>query len=355
MVESDKDQKTEEPTDKRLRDAREEGQLCVSRELSSWVMTVAILIVLSSFGPKLAEQLRDGLRVFLDRPDQLSLEDGGLQNVFVGIMISIGRGVALVYGLLWGASILGTMGQTGFYMSTMRLKVDVSRILPSTGLSNVFSINSLVELLKSFIKMVVMGFIAYRVLKPVADELPDLTDYSLEDGLALLLHETLHVLYVLMVIITLIAIADALYMRFNFYKNLRMTKQEIKDEHKQLEGDPMVKGRLRRIRLEKARKRMMSKVPKADVVVTNPTHYSVALQYNRGEMAAPVVVAKGIDFLALRIRELAEKSEVPLVSNPPLARALYDTVEIDQPISPEQYRAVAEVISYVYRLNRKKK
>jgi len=354
MVESDKDQKTEDPTGKRLTDAREEGQLSVSRELSTWFMFVAILVVLSNFGPSLASEMRDGLRIFLERPEQLSLEDGGIQNVFLGITVSVGRGLVLVFGLLWAASILGTMIQTGFYVSGARLKIDVEKIMPMRGLSNMFSLNSVAELLKSFVKMVVMGYVAYRVLEPLGHELPMLADLSLEQGLELLHREALHVITVLMVIITLIAITDALYMRYNFFKNLRMTKQEVKDEHKQLEGDPMVKGRLRRIRLEKARRRMMAKVPKAHVVVTNPTHYAVALNYERMAMAAPVVVAKGVDFLAKRIRDIAEESGVPLVSNPPLARALYDTVDLDQPITPEHYRAVAEVISYVYRLNKKK-
>jgi flagellar biosynthetic protein FlhB len=159
----------------------------------------------------------------------------------------------------------------------------------------------------------------------------------------------------LMLIITVIAIADIIYVRWSYFKSLRMTKQEVKDEHKQMEGDPMVRGRLRSIRLEKARRRMMAKVPNASVIVTNPTHYAIALEYDGSKMAAPVVTAKGVDNVAMRIRSVAEEHDIPIVSNPPLARTLYDTVELDDPIEPEQYRAVAEVISYVFKLKNKVK
>jgi len=161
-------------------------------------------------------------------------------------------------------------------------------------------------------------------------------------------------IYFLLVLVVM-GTADLLYVRYQYFKNLRMTKQEVKDEFKQMEGDPMIRGRLRRIRMEKARRRMMANVPNANVVVVNPTHYAVALEYNREKMAAPVVTAKGIDNVALRIREMAEEHEVPIVSNPTLSRALYDTTDLDEPIDPEHYRAVAEVISYVYKLKPKSK
>lgn len=163
-----------------------------------------------------------------------------------------------------------------------------------------------------------------------------------------------HLITVLLVLITVIAVADILFTRYQYFKGLRMTKQEVKDEYKQTEGDPAIKGRLRNIRLEKARRRMMANVPTASVVITNPTHYAIALKYDGFKMAAPVLVAKGADRVALRIREVAEENEVPMISNPPLARALYDTVDLDQPITPEHYRAVAEVISYVYKLKNKR-
>jgi flagellar biosynthetic protein FlhB len=158
----------------------------------------------------------------------------------------------------------------------------------------------------------------------------------------------------LLLVFTVIAAADLFYTRWKYIHDLRMTKTEVKDEHKQQEGDPMIKGRLRQLRSEKARKRMMSAVPKADVIITNPTHYAVALQYDNRKMQAPVVIAKGINLIAERIRAIAEENRIPLVSNPPLSRALYETVEIDQSIPAQHYRAVAEVISYVYKLRKRK-
>ncbi len=353
MAETEQDQKTEEATSKRLHDAREEGQIAVSREMATWFVFVAALVVMAWFGPAMGEKMQESLRVFLERPHQLSVEDGGFQNILLGVLESVAFQAVLVFGLLWAAAVCGTMIQTGFYVNPNKIKVTFEKLNPIKGLKNIFSWNAVVELFKAFLKMVVIGYVAYRVMKPVADDLPVLVDLSLIQGIRFLHGEALHVVIVLMIVITLIAVIDILYVRYSYFKGLRMTKQEIKDEHKQLEGDPMVKSRLRRIRLEKARRRMMAKVPDANVIVTNPTHYAIALQYDRLTMSAPVVVAKGVDFLAKRIRDMAEEHEIPLVSNPPLARALYDTVDIDDPIEPEHYRAVAEIISYVYKLKKK--
>jgi flagellar biosynthetic protein FlhB len=192
------------------------------------------------------------------------------------------------------------------------------------------------------------------MLLPVVNEIPTLTGLSLLDILAYMHSHAVHMIIVLLLIFTVIAVADLYYQRFTYIKNLKMTKAEVKDEFKQQEGDPMIKSRLRQIRIEKARKRMMAQVPKADVVITNPTHYAVALQYDNAKMAAPTVIAKGMNLIATRIRELAEEHKVPLVSNPPLARILYDTVELDQQIPTQHYRAVAEVISFVYKLKKKR-
>jgi flagellar biosynthetic protein FlhB len=162
--------------------------------------------------------------------------------------------------------------------------------------------------------------------------------------------ETVRLTFIVLLIVTVMAAADYVYQRWSFLQQMRMTKQEVKDEHKQTEGDPMIKSRLRSLRMQRARQRMMAAVPKASVVITNPTHYAVALKYDMDAMGAPILVAKGADLIALRIRELADENEVPIVENPPLARALFATVELDQEVPPEHYKAVAEVISYVMKL-----
>ena len=191
------------------------------------------------------------------------------------------------------------------------------------------------------------------IFMPLIKTLPFYAGHDLVETLIFTHGKAVHLIIILMLIVTIIAVTDLVYQRMTYIQSLRMTKQEVKDEYKQMEGDPMIKSRLRGIRLEKARKRMMAQVPKADVIITNPTHYAVALQYDNTKMAAPVVLAKGVDRVAQRIREVAEEHAVPLVSNPPLARALYDTVDIDEAISPQHYRAVAEVISYVYKIKKK--
>jgi flagellar biosynthetic protein FlhB len=209
-------------------------------------------------------------------------------------------------------------------------------------------------LAKSAGKLIFLGGIAFTVMAPIAVESPSYTGLPLERILIFLEGKITHLIVMLLLAFTAIAALDLFYTRYSYMKNLRMTKVEVKDEFKQQEGDPAIKGRLRQLRVEKARKRMMAQVPKADVVITNPTHYAVALQYDSGKMSAPVVLAKGINLIAERIRAVAEENRVPLVSNPPLARALHDSVEIDQVIPGQYYRAVAEIISYVYKLRKRK-
>jgi len=353
MAEEDNDQKTEQPTEKRIREAREKGQLPISREMTTWFLFIATLVVIAWLSPGMGRDLAVGMRIFLEMPHGISLEGGGLQKALADVLAQVGIATVLVFSLLAGSVIAGTMLQTGLYFNTERLEIDFKRIMPNEGLKRLFSTASLVELAKSFVKLVVIGFVVFLVFRPIIGELRFFIGRDLFQSVRFMHREAIHLIVVMMLVITVIAVTDLLYQRFRYFRNLRMTKQEVKDEHKQLEGDPLVKSRLRSIRLERARKRMIAAVPKADVVITNPTHYAVALLYDNAKMAAPTVVAKGINLVAERIRKVAADHNVPLVSNPPLARALYETVEIDEMIRPEQYRAVAEVISYVYRLRKK--
>jgi flagellar biosynthesis protein FlhB len=353
MAESDQEQKTEDPSDKRIEEARDEGQLPVSREMATWFLFIATLIVIAWLVPGMSLRMAASMRPFLESSHAISLEGGGIQRALGNVMTEIGVATAITYALLAAAVIIGTMLQTGFYFNTARLKFDVTKISPLNGFRTLFSVRSLVEFGKSFFKLVVIGLVAVCVFWPLIDKLPFFVGHDLTLSLQFLHKEAIHLIVIMMLVITLIAVTDLLYQRFSYFRGLRMTKQEVKDEHKQMEGDPMIKSRLRAIRLEKARRRMMAQVPKADVVITNPTHYAVALAYDNKKFAAPMVVAKGINLIAERIRAMAEEHDVPLVSNPPLARALYDTVEVDDIIAPAHYRAVAEVISYVYKLKKK--
>lgn len=349
------DQKTEHPTAKRIIEAREKGQLPISREVATWTLFLAILIILMWLGPLMANQILASMRIFIEAPHQISLEGNGLQVAAGQVMTKIAIATLLSFALLGFAVVFGVMAQTGFYFNTSKLILNFQALMPVHGFKQLFSMMALVELGKSFVKMVVIGAIVLSIFEELLDTLPLYTGAHLINVMVYMHKEVVHITTVILIIVFAIAVLDLLYQRYTYFKNLRMTKVEVKDERKQLDGDPVVKGRLRQMRLEKARRRMIAMVPKADVVVTNPTHYAVALQYDSTKMAAPVVLAKGVNLIADRIREVATEHEVPLVSNPPLARALYDTVEIDHPISASHYRAVAEVISYVYKLRQKKR
>jgi flagellar biosynthetic protein FlhB len=354
MAEEDQDQKTEYPTGKRLDEARERGQLPISREVGYLASLIGILIVINWLGPDMVQRLIMILRVFLESPHAFVVDDHGLQTIAYTTIVQVALASGLIFLVMAALGVLGFMVQTGFFASTQLITPDFGKLSPLNGLKRLFSLQSLVELGKSFGKLVILGLVVFSTLYPLVSNLPAFTGRPLMDSVGFLHKEAVHLIIVLMLVFAVIAFGDMLYQRYTYIKNLKMTKTEVKDEYKQQEGDPMIKGRLRQMRLEKARKRMMAQVPKADVVITNPTHYAVALKYDSSKAAAPVVLAKGTDRIAERIREVAEENKITLVSNPPLARALYDTVDIDKEIPTQHYRAVAEIISYVYKLKKKK-
>jgi flagellar biosynthetic protein FlhB len=353
MAEEDQDQKTEAPTGKRLQEARDKGQIAVSRELSAWILFLGVLIVIGWLATPMASKLVGIMRFFIEMPHAVRLDDRGLQTVVFTAITQVALATGLIFAVLAFAAFIGTVIQTGLFFSFELLTPDVGRLSPMNGFKRLFSMTAMVEFGKSMGKMVVLGAVAFFTIAPIAFDISSFSQRPLMEALVFLYHQAVHLIALMLVTFTIIAAGDLFYQRYQFIKNLRMTKAEVKDEYKQQEGDPLIKSRLRQIRLEKARKRMMAQVPKADVVVTNPTHYAVALQYDNKKMAAPTVLAKGVDRVAERIREVALEHKIPLVSNPPLARVLYDTVDIDQQIPTQHYRAVAEVISYVYKLKKR--
>ncbi|MDD3029104.1 MAG: flagellar biosynthesis protein FlhB [Alphaproteobacteria bacterium] len=352
--EQDQDQKTEEATPKRLEEAREHGQVPISREVAMWVSLVGVLLVMAMVLPGMIRDFADFLRHFIESSHEFSINDKNAQALFAQVMGHAAKISGLTFLVLITFIILGFMVQTGFFFSWDLLIPNFGRIMPSRGLKRLFSVTSLVELGKGLAKLAVLGYLAFIVIAPIAEESINYAGLPIQLVLAFVQKNIVHLMEVILMVFFVIAVADLAYSRFHYFKGLRMTKTEVKEEYKQQEGDPMIKARLRQLRVEKARKRMMAQVPKADVVITNPSHYAVALRYDSVKMAAPVVVAKGINLIALRIREIAEESHVPLVSNPPLARALYNNVEISQQIPTQLYRAVAEVISYVYKLKKRR-
>jgi flagellar biosynthetic protein FlhB len=352
--EQDDSQKTEDPTAKRLSEARNEGNLPISRDFSTWILLLGIVITAVALLPTTISQMMGPLTAVVEKSGEIRLGEGSFFNAMEQIFGAFSIPLLSITILLMIMGVLGWVLQTGLIFNMGLFKLKWERLNPVEGVKRLFSMQSLVELIKSVAKIVVVGAIAYMILEPIFIRSEGLTGMNNGQLVTTTYELCLHLLFAVFLTFTAIAAADFFYQRFTYFKNLRMTKSEVKEEFRQTEGDPHVKSRLRQIRTEKARKRMMAAVPKADVVITNPTHFAIALKYESGLMQAPVVIAKGQDFVAQKIREVAEAHKVPLVSNPPLARALYASVEIDEEIPPQHYRAVAEIISFIYKLKKAK-
>lgn len=348
--EQDQSQKTEEPTRKRLEEAAERGQVITSRETASFFMLLAFTLVMGWAAPNLFRKSQALLSAFIERPDSFAADNQSILLLMTDVTQRVGAIVLLPFVAFIAAIIFANAVQNRFVFSFEPLMPKLEKISLMKGIDRLFSARALAEFAKSFIKIVVVGLVAWYAVAPYFLRMKQLPDISTSGMLSFLSGTSRRMLIGVCVIMFFIAIFDYLYQRYEYIKSLRMSKQEVRDEYKQQEGDPQIKQRLRQIRVERARRRMMAAVPTADVIVTNPTHYSVALKYDTDSMRAPKVVAKGLDNIALRIREIAKENDIPLFENPPLAQALYATVDIDREIPVEHYKAVAEVISYVYRL-----
>lgn len=349
--EQDDSQKTEDPTRKRLEEARKQGQVPLSREANTWLMLFTGALIVMMLLPSLMDDLTKYMAAILaasaTTPLSLPQEAGKVLADVTAKSLAV---LGLPFVIFIMAAILGTVVQIGFLMSSESIKPSMDKIDIMKGVQRMFSMRALMELFKGILKLVIIGTVSAMVLLPL---LPTIDNHvgqpiplALND-----LHDIMgRLLTAILAALFLLALVDLIYVRLDFNKRMKMTRQEIRDEYKQTEGDPHVKARLRQLRTEKARQRMIQSVPSADVVITNPTHYAVALKYDPATMDAPIVVAKGVDAFAARIREMAEKHNVAIVENPPLARSLFASVDVDEMISPDLYKAVAEIISYVFRL-----
>ena len=349
----DKSQKTEEPTQKKLDDAKKKGQVPSSREVNHWFMILAATIIVAMVSPSMSSGIMGALRKFLERPHDIPLDENYIADVLAGAASEIAFIMLVPILLLLVAAFASGTLQSGLVVAVDRIQPKFERISPLAGIKRLFSFKSLAEFIKGVAKITIVGAVATMLMLPSFSGLEQLIkmDTILAAGV---LHTLVSKLLLgVLAVVTIIAVLDFLYQKFEFMKQMRMSRQEIKDEFKQTEGDPMVKQRLRQIRQERARQRMTAAVPEATVVVTNPTHFAVALKYEFEDMDAPVLVAKGQDFLAQKIREIANDHDIPIVENPPLARALYAGVDIDEEIPPDHFKAVAEIIGYVMRLKGK--
>ncbi|HRB97348.1 MAG TPA: flagellar biosynthesis protein FlhB [Nitrosomonas sp.] len=347
-------ERTEEATPHRLQKAREEGQVVRSQELTTFVLLMAAGAGLLFMGPGLMEQLlkimKAGMQLDRDLAFQPDLMLNRLYELSFEGLIAMGPMLLLLIIVAFCAPML----LSGWLVSSKALMPDFNRIDPIKGIGRIFSMRSLVELAKAIAKAVVIGGVATLVIWQNKDAVMGLLILSIDTGInhtADLLSMSFLLIVAAMILIVAI---DVPFQIWEHAKQLRMTKEEIRKESKENEGDPMVKARIRALQREAARRRMMSEIPKADVIVTNPTHYAVALRYKSESMRAPTVVAKGVHLLAARIREVAEEHRIPILEAPPLARALYYHVELESEIPEKLYAAVAEVLAYVFQLKRYK-
>jgi flagellar biosynthesis protein FlhB len=347
-------QRTEEPTQRRLDQAHEHGDIVKSTEVSTFVLLLGATIAIAMFGGAAAEGFARTFRVFLEEPEQMAVDSSGIMAIFSGTVWHLAGILAPIFAIMIGAALAGNLLQHRPAFSTERLKPDPSKLSLLKGFKRMFGVEGLSNLAKGVIKIAIVGAAVWTTLWPMRGRIEGILTQSPAAMAGDISDLVIRLMIAALAVLAAIAVLDYLFQRYRFLQRNRMSRQEVKEEYRQSEGDPAVKAKIKQIRAEKSRRRMMAAVPGATVVIMNPTHYAVALKYDAGEMVAPVCVAKGVDALALRIRDVAEENEVPVVENPPLARALYATAEIDREIPQEHYRAVAEIISYVFSLNPEK-
>jgi flagellar biosynthetic protein FlhB len=346
-------EKTEAPTGKRIAEARKEGRVAISHELNTAIVLLLGAWLLSNPGKKLVSGLEILLTTILTNLPDLEITQASLRQLIYTNMMQIGLNLGMILVIIASVSVTVTLAQTGLLWASKRIGIDFNRLNPLNGFKRLFSAQGLVELAKALIKLSVVGWVAYSFLRGRIDEMSGLTQHDLASamswwsGMAISLTLRLGGTYLVL------AVLDYAYQRWQYTNSLKMTKDEVKEEFKQQEGDPHIKSRIRGAQRRMARLRMMANVPKADVIITNPTHLAIAVCYDPQNMQAPKVLAKGAHFVAERIIQVARSHNIPVLQNIPLARALYRTVEIDQEIPAELYVAMAEVLAYVYRLRGK--
>lgn len=347
-------EKTEKATPKKRQDERKKGRVAKSQDINTAILLTFCLFALFIFGGMMLETM---LLLFVEAFTNFIHWDVTIDSVaivFNEATVEAAKIVAPVMLLAIVAGFSSNLIQTkGFLYSTEPLKFDLKRLDPIQGAKRIFSIRALVELLKSFLKITVVGVITFSVIWIYKDEVLMLVFKNAESALALFGRVAIVMGFSATVALLFLAILDYLYQRYDFEKNMRMSKQDIKDEYKNIEGDPLIKSKIKERQRMMATRRMMAEVPQADVVITNPTHFAVALKYDEEKASAPYVVAKGVDYTAKKIREIAEKHDIVTVENKPLARSLYKMVDIGETIPEEFYQAVAEILAYVYQLENK--
>jgi flagellar biosynthetic protein FlhB len=352
--ETDEASKTEEPTPRKLEQAREKGDVVKTPELPQLASLAAVASVLAINGGWMCQNLAAQLLPFLAHPDAISLVGGAGMDVARHVLKASLPIILIVLLAAGFAGAAGNLLQTGLMLTPDKLKPDFSKLSPMQGLKRMFGIDGLIQFAKSLVKVGVTGALAWWIVKPHLTEMQRLATLDPAAILPFLCDILRRLVFAVMALLMVIAGADWFIQKQRFTARMRMSKEDVKEEFKNSEGDPHVKARQKQIRAERSRRRMMQAVPKATVVVMNPTHYAIALKYVEGEDDAPICVAKGMDAIALKIRDVAKEAKVPVIEDPPLARALYASVEIDDVIPQAHYEAVAKIIGFILRQSRRR-
>lgn len=350
---NDDGQKTEQPSQQRLQEAEDKGDVTQSPDIAAWLVLAAATAYITMWSPITASSLRHTLTSYLAGAHTIHLTAQSANGFATSLGWELLKILAAPFAILMAVAIASHLIQHRPVFSLEKIKPDGSRLNLMKGMGRLFGRAALVNFAKGLVKTIAVAAAIVLTLWPAKEKMLALITMPVAQQLPETVTLLTQAMIAALAVLGVIAIADYAWQYFERNRRLMMTRQEMKEEARQSEGDPIVKQRLRQIRNERSRKRMMAAVPKASVIITNPTHYAVALSYEQGKMGAPVVVAKGVDHIALKIREIAKQNNVPIVENPPLARALYASVEMDETIKPEHYKAVAQVIGFVMRLKGK--
>ncbi len=351
----DGEERTEEATQTRRDDFRKRGQVAMTKELSSVLMLFGTALVLWFLGKFFLQQITDIVTESIGPFLVTAARQGDYQPAVLFVL----KKAVLVLGPLFGMLIITSIGSTilqvGLLNNEEVFNWSLDKLNPVEGMKRLFSLKAIGEGLKSILKLIVVGAVVYSLVKDQIVKVPTLSSFSISQLMAFAGDLLLRLMAGVGVFLAVVAAADYFFQRWTLEKQMRMTKQEVKEEHKSREGDPMIKARIRRIQREMANKRMMADVPKADVIITNPTHIACAVKYDPKTMAAPLLIAKGADAIAEKIREIARENGIPIMENKPLARTMFKSMKIGQVIPRELFKAIAEVLSYVYKLKRRTK
>lgn len=343
--------RTEEPSEYKIRKAREEGRVAKSQELVGALVLLMPALAIFFLGPSMLRTSIEMVRFYLERSTELDPTSAIVAQAFFSYFVRLALPIALV---AMATAIFANVVQTGFLFTTKPLVPNFSKILPRFGQyfrRTLFSTEGMFNFAKSIIKMAIIGVVAFLVVRSEIEKLANLQTAALWTGVTLVSSLVMRLLIISALLLLVLSVPDFMFQRWQYRESLKMTKQEVKEERKMYEGDPLIKSRLRQRMREIMMRNMAANVPKADVVITNPTHFAVALEWNRSSMSAPMVTAKGADEVALRIRRIAEENGVPVVENRPLARALFAETEIGDIIPEQYYQAIAVVLAHVYKLN----